>query len=1441
MKATSLLICLALLTLTKAEITVRRDFDDIYIQKGEDVLVSLQDGFVFSGAQYPATITPTLGKAYTHLDHIYKKDLFFFGDVKFSKVFDNNKIAVFYKKNPKVTVVEFGGTSRFDKDSFTFEPDAGAIKGYSCEDLVYDSHLSIIAIACRAPAPEGDKFQKVGIFTFNADNGESKGSWQGSEDETFQIKNRIKLHIYKDEEQKEKKDTFNIIFSDSKTNNGKDEDIDSQVRIFHVKDNIILPNGVVAIPNPQTELYDLRGIHKFRNQILLASRRKDTEKKLCFTLLKLTHQDYSDFSVKVTGDKQCIDVDNGDIISGFGDQIVSYDADQNGLLVYSPSNDFSDNKWIQGIAATRADFSKLKPKGGLRNVHVSAVGILANFAQDKGVNDVGGNTLITIKFSGVSFAIEGEETAILINNNYMRISSTQLRVYLIAEPNLRIPKELLEAGKNEITIKAKDDDASAAEVTNKINVYVVNDLFDKIEFKDTGVNNRQLLEIAPGGVYKHIFKYNQIKYGNDLTFEIEYDDAAKEKLVASTRTSISHNINWHPSIDTIEDIQKIHIVTGAAMIVDKKNVHWYQCLAENEFETTCKKEGISSHYGKQISDKLGAILEIIYTTEFDEKSGFSYFAWYEIGEGWEYEHFKGRIKDVQLVQSESGKVYCILAFSDRIVVSVFYDNWYYGNRNSVVYYDVDVNDYDFCPSELHELVETDGKSNKFAVVSNCNKDHEILSFLIDDNKEYVPAGKFKLVPLGNTFIGNDIEVPEFCYLNEEVIIYDPTKKEVYSLNLQYEQLTKVPLDLLQAEAQEFRCYSNTNEFTVLTTKRGAPQSGESQQPVKQTKELVVLRGGKKHDVYNRLKTRITGLKMETERVEIISQDGDTIFVIFDSDNKMTYSRLYEKGPELVTTVLSDFVYKNAFNYKIKVKNQKTMIEQTHSIKLVDKFPDLKVTVSKKKQISKATHDLTNILSFEGAYKSVKMTPEKKDSQQLQQLPDPKARVFSTFMDDTHLEMGLDQVGRYGSFDQYDIVATYSLSTRLHYGQLKLFKNRVLLDTFYSAITYNSANFVKADNGDLLTIYAPNFSFQPFNLVVAKNDKFSTKKFNMDIGYNGRDIQIFKIPGKENEFLVMFTSNGEIRMNKFTYIPGDEDTWKVNVDYNRITMNTFKPSGRWDVTQNDKTINVYAYKRGKDQKAAHRIEYSFETNVFSKPFPLDLEDGDNFSEVVRICCSNEDGRDKCAFATAGSVLYYAEFRDNYQLTNSLGQVPDVPRKPTFTARLRKKDNFYGEKVRVAGSFVVLESKRIHKGDARYVSVWDLNMIKRDQLRQVPTKTSKDAYVSYVTSLTKKDANFHEGIDCKLLEVRPSTHNGVRAAEMVIQAEVSESTEDEKVRVTYKKLLPWSVEVTGDLTDADMNSYKVTFTGLTDGQTADVTFAQMFDKAQEVENNDYVLVL
>lgn len=224
--------------------------------------------------------------------------------------------------------------------------------------------------------------------------------------------------------------------------------------------------------------------------------------------------------------------------------------------------------------------------------------------------------------------------------------------------------------------------------------------------------------------------------------------------------------------------------------------------------------------------------------------------------------------------------------------------------------------------------------------------------------------------------------------------------------------------------------------------------------------------------------------------------------------------------------------------------------------------------------------------------------------------------------------------------------------------------------------------------------------------------------------------------------------------------------------------------------------------------------------------------------MRISCSNEKNLDKCAFATAGSIVYYAEFSENYQVSESLGQQPaPVPRKPTFTARLRKQDDFYGEKVRISGRFVILENKRIHKSHPRFVSVWDLNLIKRVSLQKLSQQpapaTSKDTYIAYVTSLTKSDANFHDGVDCKLLEIRTSKHGNVEAGEMIIQSEYSESTEDQKLRINYKKLLPWSVEVTGDLSAEELKSYKVIFSAMDGGAAVPVTFEQMFDLPKEFE--------
>lgn len=1431
MSRRALLLLATLLTIQAyAKIEKRGSFDDIYIQKGEDILVPLQDGYDFTEAVHPLTITSSAGKGYSYLHHIYKKELQNINDIKFAKIFDNNRIAVFHKSKPDITIVEFGGTSRFDKDSFNLLPDFGPRTDFSCEDLTFDSHLRIIIVGCRAPPTEEEKFQTVGIFTFDlAEKGQIKGSWKSSEDETFQIKNRINLSVFRDEDQKEHKGTFNVIMSDSKINNGKDADIDNKIRVFHIKDNIILPNGVVEIPNSAGDLTDLRCFTNFRNQLLLTSRRKESGNKLCFTLLELTHSGYTDFIVKVTDQNKCTRFENGDLISAWGDQIVAYDADpeHQDLFIYQVSDNFRDGHWINEDAAYTVSLKKHNPKGGLRSVHVSPVGVVAKFSQDKGIDDTEGNTYVGRLFSDVSFPITGSQTAVLVNNNYLSIANNELRVYLLAEPHLRINSLELENGSNQIQIKIKDSSEGATEVDGSVTVYVVTDLFDKIELKSEEENKRQPVEIAPGGLYKHIFKYDQIKYGNDVTFEIEYDQAADPKLVPNTRTSISHLINWHPQLASYSDIQKVKIKTGAAIVVDQKNIYWHQCLGENEFETTCVKVGTSSHFGKEVSNKIGAFLEVIYSFEYDQKSGFSYFSWYQIGEGWQYEHYQGRIKDVEIIQSQSGKVYSVLAFDDKIVVSIFYDDWYYGNRNPQTYFDIDVNDFGFCPSEIYPFNEKDGKTPRFAVISNCENDHEAITFIIEDSPEYIPKGEFKLTHIGSIFISNKMEVPEFCYLGNEIVIYAPNERIIYSLDMNYETLSKIPLDMLNASPQEFKCMEDSREFAVLTINRGDKTT--------QTKEIVVFRGGKQFDVYNRLKTRIRNLDMDVERFEVISQDGDSIFITIDNYNQMKYRRFYESGPELTTQALNDFDQTGTFTFKIKLKNDKTMIESTQQMKVLAKFADIGVAVTKKQTFGKNTFDLTKSLSFTGAVTDIELTPKEEET---------KVKVINSIMGDTSLEMGDDEVGRYANFGAYDMVATYSLSTRLHYGKVKFFKNRVLKDTYYTPITFNSANFIKADNGDLLTLFVPNYSFQSMKIISNRNEKFSSKTLDLEnFGFSCVDVEAFKIPGKTNQFIIFCTSFGTITANIFTYVPNSEtlDDWSIVMGEN-FYYEDFKPSGRYDITQNEKTLNIYAFRRGKDQKAAYRVEFDFATSKFSQAYPIDLGDGDNFSEVVRVSCVNEDKKDRCGFATAGSVVYYAEFNENYQTmdSGSEGQQPPVPtpRNPTFTARLRKKDDFYGEKVRISGRFMILENKRIHKSHARYVAVWDLDLIKRDsltKLSQQPATTTKDIYVAYVTSLTGAEANFHEGIDCKLLEIRTVDYNGMKVGEMVIQRE---NGDDQKIFISYKKLLPWSVQVVGDVTGDDMKKYKLKFTGI-NKKTQEVTFEQLFD-APSV-NGEFTLAL
>lgn len=110
----------------------------------------------------------------------------------------------------------------------------------------------------------------------------------------------------------------------------------------------------------------------------------------------------------------------------------------------------------------------------------------------------------------------------------------------------------------------------------------------------------------------------------------------------------------------------------------------------------------------------------------DNEATYYYFNWWgHQTQKWNYEVYFKEIKDFAQIDTREGYLYSILAFTDSIQISRFFQNWSYGSRFTRVFDKDDVNLDAFCP----ENIITNPRDKDYVwVLSNCDGAQNLISF-----------------------------------------------------------------------------------------------------------------------------------------------------------------------------------------------------------------------------------------------------------------------------------------------------------------------------------------------------------------------------------------------------------------------------------------------------------------------------------------------------------------------------------------------------------------------------------------------------------------------------------------------------------------------------------------------------------------------------------------
>lgn len=1409
-----LMLTLPICTLTK--ISIGGKFPTYKILKNKDgnsVQMDLSQVFELSEIKYDSAkfeIKSGGGEIKGFKDPAFSADIQSFqSSSKFVEVINKNTFILAETGKDDVTLVRCllsGFPLSLACNSNNFQPTKGKTQNqgtvYVTEAVAFDPSNKLFYVAWT----NKDKSSLI-VEAFN-EGGETQG--QVTVDltkEGIPLSNRIRLEIITTPHYNpEIKPSVELFAFDQKTSNGKDESVSLNTVRFNITQGIKDVKGELYRFVGNSKDIDAESIgtyYEFENQLFFSSKRKDQTDKLCLTRLKINRGNSQ--GTLEAEDKAFYCTDNKSDFIGFGqgNQIFSFNKDQktlNKVIVRWGKNDITPITQVGDVVTLDDNVYDSAKTGGIREIHEGENTYVVRFAKDTGTNDSGDSTIIVAN-EEIKVQFTADKGIVNAAVNTFNIQFTAQKVNYMLLKGAYFTLNSLEPENNRIDIQIVATDSETTEgVTAQGSWYVIDDPFDKVEISSYV---HPPLEIYPGGYSRLIFPYSTVLSGNDLNFELNFGagDYAKN-LVQKTQLYHEHQLNIDVKFNKETDIKQFQFMSGAAVLQNKTDIYWFICGEENEFATQCLTLEKTDTYGMNLQSRIDGSLQVVYSWTYKEGEkktdySYSYFTWYEFGldggkGAWQYEHYDGRIIDIGHMRIQQGEVYTIIAFEDKIMVSLFFDNWSYGNRKNIIFGKDDINDKDFCPKQV---MFNPKNRNTFYVFSDCDQNQQIIEFSID------MTGKASYIY--SHFIGSKLASPEICVLSNEIVIFERSKRRVTSIDnvFSFTQIRNDYSKLKINDIADFACFPQENQFFILN-------KVEPQKPTEKAySEVVVFNGGEHKNIYRRIKMRLSNLPPNLESVQPFYHKNQVAIALFNDDGVPIFKRFCNNHPTI--SVASDnFVAAETkeIDYTMIIRSNAKgtgSVLARGKLRVLKNFasakPILRKDQTKQDVIKDKVYQVSSILDLN-------KTPI--FDAQLMMEGDKKPEDYFSLTafissEKQSFDQGKNVVGKMLQLQQtktdvYYFIASYSKSSSLKYGGLKMYKKGDNLDpisTFYGYNSFNSVSAVQKGKVTLISMVTSEGQFSALQVTIAINGMLSTKSLDIDSITDFTSVDIIVKDATDsviNAVLIAYSANRNLltlynvqfNIGAPSSNDDDPDMWSASKIGDPVTSDNGIGSFSITVTNKDAGLNVY-YKNLKDA-TTYLMQVDIAKSTFGTPMKVKLELPTIVdAEVAEINCVRfkelPTEPDQCAFSTYGAVIYYA--------TNTIEEG-----KMTFrTKRLLKDGDYYGTKVSVIDRFVMLETERINSKQDKRLMIWDVTNYdqQKSNLKQVPA--TPELPLHYLMDMRTDGRDRYS--DSRFLDAQVEVSKFLNFKVFIfVQNEYGEQgVDDYGVFVDRKELTPWILGV------------------------------------------------
>ena len=1459
-------LCAALASLVAvvhSKVTLRSKIYPGSVLLEKDYTLPLNTVFGFGSAVYPITTSTTVGSTYSYDQAFFKKQFAtnnaLTKGIAFAKPLSNGFFIACSNTSTQsasqgqailCNVVRIGkGTSGFDGIVTQIQfglRDPTTI----CEDAARDPFTGLIAIGCRAPA-KGQNPATLNVQVFD-NNGVNMGTESGPYTAQFNISNRVNLVFVRDKQFSINKRVF-LVVSDSFVDNDNDVAVKKGVRVMRMVLNPgpgITSVGDYLIQDDEGFLTDLRGIFNFRNQLLAVGKRSDSNGAICFTRLSLTATQITPPQVSVvrTYDSQCTKIKQGFVGLVRGDKVALYDISTSLMNIIQPAARFTDPNWInlkrplQTYNLTYI-YRNYENVVGVRAVYQNSLNhLIIISAPTQGVADAKNSFLYLNAASaqlGKDKLVALTNAAVLINDNYIGVTIAGYNAFLLQAPFLYVPSTALtKPGNVTFNVTAKDS-STAAQVTSQIIITVVNDPYGVIDAVALTTNPPNPIAVAPGAEVELKIPYVYIDQGNDVKFNISYSTG---DYSGNILRSGDYNIIFRPQI-LGRNITYLQIVKGAALKrIGNSTVRWYLCVEEGAYQTGCDQIESSPLLNGVLQNKLGATLEVVYTFTYNSQNSFSRLVWVMLDGEWMYEQYPGQMVDATLLLASDGRIYSILAFTDRLIVSVFYDNKYYGSRQSRTIYATDIESFSFCPKSIQKM---NSYTTSFAVLSTCKDSNNIYRFELDtaasDVHSYLQQGDFDVYVIETNYLPppSTLPNPQICDTQAEVIVFNSKANALYSLDKKFHRLTQFPNNIWKMTPIGLICNQEAlnTEFYVLSNETTSSYSESSSDPYLrgsqsstsfglsqtggQKKDIIIFRPGANQDqVYSRVKARITGLFTQITSINAYKHGPDTIFAAIGQFSIKMFYKYFENAPLAITTALQKTLSaKTTYTVTLYTRNNVTA---KFNGTLVPRKPwgTGNVVLNKQAVLSNSTFDLTKIVNITGPILNVNLTgPGLNTTNPPLALQNTKSGLTIPYL------VGKNNIGSIKFItSNYTVLSSYKKNSGINYGIFQLYNGLTLSDTFFSTNQFLSTDAIilpsqaGSPTTDIIFLYSQNINTVKKISAVVSIDGYFVQATTALSEVTGDWVRIF--PGNTStSFIVAAVDSfmGSLALETITYeanTPGQVNWVIQEVPGSKLTIPTLSTK-IFGVVNTLATINFYVVNIYNSNAPVFRVEYIRKTGQFSSLYPISFGAATNVSQITAIKCIKGIDNDRCVFTTTGATHIYAEFGSQL--------APNASRNPGKFYTLRMPPKYYASTVNIASRFIVMESTLLTVDDTKATLVWDLGLAPVTPGNS--TTNTNDLHVTYITNLTGR-ARESENSAQMLNSINAASFDNDTGALVYFRSRNPELQLD---YVFSREMIPLSITCNNKTAvGAQLSSYTVTF-NTADGKSFKFGADKLFKKS------------